>query len=152
METHLITQSNRSFFHVISTITSCDGWPYISSLLFTGKWYIGVKRTLFIGFENHLIPSYELNEKQLFDMQLLLFFSYFKIIIFWGKICNSGKKNLNSIVNWKSLSHVQLTATPWTVHGILQARILEWVAVPFSRGFSQPRVWTQVSCTAGKTN
>ena len=26
------------------------------------------------------------------------------------------------------------------VHGILQARILEWVAVPFSRGSSQPRV------------
>ena len=26
-----------------------------------------------------------------------------------------------------------------TVHGILQARILEWVAIPFSRGSSQPR-------------
>ena len=34
------------------------------------------------------------------------------------------------------------------VHGILQARILEWVAVPFSRGSSQPRDWTQVSCIA----
>ena len=29
------------------------------------------------------------------------------------------------------------------VHGILQARILEWVAFPFSRGFSQPRDRTQ---------
>ena len=27
----------------------------------------------------------------------------------------------------------------YTVHGILQARILEWVAIPFSRGSSQPR-------------
>ena len=27
----------------------------------------------------------------------------------------------------------------YAVHGILQARILEWVAFPFSRGFSQPR-------------
>ena len=27
----------------------------------------------------------------------------------------------------------------YTVHGILQARILEWVAIPFSRGLSQPR-------------
>ena len=35
------------------------------------------------------------------------------------------------------------------VHGILQARILEWVAFPFSRGSSQPRDWTQVSCIAG---
>ena len=31
------------------------------------------------------------------------------------------------------------------VHGILQARILKWVAFPFSRGSSQPRDQTQVS-------
>ena len=34
------------------------------------------------------------------------------------------------------------------VHGILQARILEWAAVPFSKGSSQPRDWTQVSLIA----
>ena len=50
---------------------------------------------------------------------------------------------------WKSLSHVQLFVTPWTVHGILQARILEWVAFPFFRGSSQPRDRTQVSHIAG---
>ena len=33
----------------------------------------------------------------------------------------------------------------YTVYGILQARILEWVAFPFSRGFSQPRDRTPVS-------
>ena len=31
-----------------------------------------------------------------------------------------------------------------SVHGIFQARILEWVAMPFSRGYSQPRDRTQV--------
>ena len=36
-----------------------------------------------------------------------------------------------------------------SVHGIFQARILEWVAMPSSRGSSQPRDWTQVSCIAG---
>ena len=36
----------------------------------------------------------------------------------------------------------------YTVHGILQARILEWVAFPFSRGSFQPRDQTQVSHTA----
>ena len=36
-----------------------------------------------------------------------------------------------------------------TVHGILQARILEWVAFPFSRESSQPRDQTQVSHIAG---
>ena len=35
-------------------------------------------------------------------------------------------------------------------HGILQARILELVAFPFSRGSSQPRDWIQVSCIAGR--
>ena len=35
------------------------------------------------------------------------------------------------------------------VHGILQARILEWVALPFSRGSSQPRDWTWVSHIEG---
>ena len=36
-----------------------------------------------------------------------------------------------------------------SVHGILQARILEWVAIPFSRGSYQPRNPTRVSCFAG---
>ena len=59
---------------------------------------------------------------------------------------------------WKcwSLSHVQLFATPWTVpagstvHWILQARILEWVAISFSRDSSWRRGWTWVSCIAGR--
>ena len=38
----------------------------------------------------------------------------------------------------------------YTVHGILQARILEWVAFPFSRGPSQLRDQTQVSRIAGR--
>ena len=49
-------------------------------------------------------------------------------------------------------SHVQLFVTLWTVAcqaplsmGILQARILEWVAVPSSRGSSQRKDWTHVS-------
>ena len=37
-----------------------------------------------------------------------------------------------------------------SVQGILQARRLEWVAMPFSRGSSWPRDWTQVSCIADR--
>ena len=37
-----------------------------------------------------------------------------------------------------------------SVHGISQARILEWVAIPFSRGSSRPRDQTLVSCIAGR--
>ena len=55
-------------------------------------------------------------------------------------------------VKSKWLSRVRLFATPmdYTVHGILQARILEWVAFPFSRASSQPRDRTQVSCITGR--
>ena len=64
---------------------------------------------------------------------------------------------MNSKFACYSLSCVQLFMTPWTVAhqaplsmGILQARILEWVAMPSSRGSSQPRDQTQVSHIAGR--
>ena len=51
---------------------------------------------------------------------------------------------------WKSSSRVWLFATPfYIVHGILKARILKWVAFPFSRWSSQPRDQTHVSHIAG---
>ena len=46
--------------------------------------------------------------------------------------------------------HTTITSDSLLLHGILQARILEWVAFPFSRGSSQPRDQTQVSCIAGR--
>ena len=57
----------------------------------------------------------------------------------------------------KSLSRFRSLCDPMdcslpgsSICGISQARILEWVAVSFSRGSSQPRDQTQVSCIAGK--
>ena len=60
---------------------------------------------------------------------------------------------------WRYISEVKVKVTQscptlcdpmdYRVHGILQARILESVAFPFSRGSSQPRDWTQVSHIAG---
>ena len=54
-------------------------------------------------------------------------------------------------------SCVWLFATPWTVArhaplsmGFPRGRILEWVAIPFSKGSSQPWDWTQVSCIASR--
>ena len=37
-----------------------------------------------------------------------------------------------------------------SVHGIFQARILEWFAIPFSKGSSRPRDQTDVFCIAGR--
>ena len=38
----------------------------------------------------------------------------------------------------------------FSVHGIFQARILEWVPIPFSRGSSRPKDQSLVSCIAGR--
>ena len=38
----------------------------------------------------------------------------------------------------------------FSIHGILQERILEWIAIPFSRESSWPRDWTQVFCIASR--
>ena len=51
---------------------------------------------------------------------------------------------------WKSVSCSDCSLPGSCVHGILQTRILKWAAYPFSRGSSQPRDWTQVSCIAGR--
>ena len=59
------------------------------------------------------------------------------------------------LIGWRvEVKVAQSCPTPcdpmdYTVHGILQDRILEWVAFPFSKGSSQPRDWTQVSHIAG---
>ena len=70
----------------------------------------------------------------------------------FGILKDGGEKgvSLSEKWKWKLLSHVQLFAWPHTVHGILQARILEWVAFPCSRGSSQTRDKTQVSNIAGR--
>ena len=81
----------------------------------------------------------------------------------WGKPKNTavGSLSLSQQIfltqeeNWGLLHHRQMCLTLWnpmnyTVHGILQARILEWIAVPFSRASSQPRDWIQVSLIAGR--
>ena len=63
--------------------------------------------------------------------------------------------SINKVIQNSRVKVAQLFPTlcypmEYTVHGILQARILEYVAVPFSRGSSQPRDQTQVSRIAGR--
>ena len=45
---------------------------------------------------------------------------------------------------------IRLEPSGSSVHGILQATILEWDAIASSRGYSQPRNWTWISCIAGR--
>jgi len=52
--------------------------------------------------------------------------------------------------DWLFCNPMNYSLPSFSVHGIFQARILEWVAISFSRGSSQPRDQTQVSCIADR--
>ena len=70
------------------------------------------------------------------------------------------KENLNRVMFFGCMRTKSLQSYPtlcdsmdgsppgFSVHEILQARILEWVSMPSSRGSSQPRDWTHVSCVS----
>ena len=57
---------------------------------------------------------------------------------------------LSCSVMSKSCDPIDCSLPGSFVRGILQARLLEWVAISFSRGSFWPRNWTQVSCIAGR--
>ena len=64
---------------------------------------------------------------------------------------STGLGSMKERWKWKC-SHLVVSSSLWShgppdsfVHGILQARLVEWVAIPFSRGSSWPRDWTWVS-------
>ena len=59
---------------------------------------------------------------------------------------NSGKAGLK----YPTLCDPMDCSLPGSIHGIFQARILEWVAISFSRGSSRPRDRTQVSRLVGR--
>ena len=61
-----------------------------------------------------------------------------------------GKWKWSHSVVSNSLQLMDCSLPGSSVHGIFQARILEWVAISFSRVPSWPRDWTRVSCTAGR--
>ena len=68
------------------------------------------------------------------------------------KIQKLANKTMFYFSSVQSLSHVRLFVSPWTVCSTpgssSQARILEWVAISSSRGSSQPRDRTRISCVS----
>ena len=70
-------------------------------------------------------------------------------ILGWKSSPCFGESVSNSVRS-NSATHMKCSLPGSSVHGIFQERILKWVAIPFSRGSSQPRDWTWVSCIAGR--
>ena len=80
----------------------------------------------------------------------------YRLLIHLFKDLNIMMNIIEGIKNWVAKScptletPVDYNLPVSSVHGILQARILEWVAISFSRGSPQPRNQTQVFCIAGR--
>ena len=71
----------------------------------------------------------------------------------WASTCEHGerKKESEVVQSCLTLCHtMDCSLSGSSIHGILQAGILEWVAISFSRRSSQPRDWTRVSCIVGR--
>ena len=88
----------------------------------------------------------------------ILFPTLISNLIFSNCLSGLTYMKVNPTITTKSIMKVKVAQSCltfcdpmyYTVHGIFQARILEWVAFPFSRGSSQPRVQTQVTHIAGR--
>ena len=89
----------------------------------------------------------------------LKFFFYFFIgvqLLYNVVLLSTTQQSESAVLGGLVAKSCPTLATPWTVahpgssvHGISQARILEWVAISFSRGSSRPRDRTHISCFAG---
>ena len=139
-----------------------SGFSVLKSYSFTWRWMVCLtsKTHLRLSISHHwLIHGFDSGSDLLMGL----------IFIFSPTICSplNTEMALRTVqlipvlVHWCSLMLVaqsyltlcdpmdcSLPGSP--VHGILQARILEWVAIPFSRGSSWLRDLTQVSCIAGR--
>ena len=98
---------------------------------------------------NSNLTNYPLNLVKSFNLLVFSFDTFMK------QVANSWSCNLyHSLLalKMKVAQSCPALCNPmgYTVHGILQARILVWVAFSFSRGSSSPRNQTGVSCIAGR--
>ena len=79
-------------------------------------------------------------------MWILGWFSYLTLIFLLQLL----REKWNRSVVSDSLWPIDCSLSGSSVHGIFQARVLEWIAIAFSRGSSRPRDRTQISCIAGR--
>ena len=118
-------------------------------------------------YPSSVVPSQLLNSSIWFLFLLPFSFSIsISLFLIFSSSCVSSQSYLSLLSISESESHSVVCPTLWvcptlcdpvdcsppgsSIHGILQARILEWFAISFSRGSSWPRDRTQVSCIAGR--
>ena len=115
--------------------TTC--WWHIPGLNIAGQWAIYLQNVAHFFGENLFVPTeyFKVETPNCFLSQRFLN-SCVCVCVWLSQVCVCDTMDCNLIDS--------------SVHGILQIRILKWVAIPFSRGSSWPRDQTRVSCIAGK--
>ena len=137
----MIKETFFSFLHYISEL----GAHYVEGL-FLNQWSIINQSLRGILSAGLLIGKEGLDQTASF----ILGHGVTSFLSFYLWPTNTLISNLSSVKVKVTQSCLTLcNSIDYMVHGILQARILEWVAVPFSKGSSQPRDQTQVFCIAG---
>ena len=108
-----------------------------------------LSRILFSGIYGRKKNSKQLQSSFLFSLPTSLppsfpFFSYSLSLLRHLPECYTAQ-SCPTLCN-----HMDCSLPDSPIHGTFQARILEWVAISFSRGSSRPRDWTRVSCIVGR--
>ena len=121
-----------------------------TALCLTISWVRNLGRTQLIWYG--MVPSLHGRQMGKKWKQWQILFSWAKKSL-WTVIVTMKLKDTCSLEGKVKVKVAQSSPTlcdpmDYIVRGILQARILEWVAIPFSRGSSQPRDRSQVSCIA----
>ena len=116
---------------------------------------------IILAYYIYMYPTYIYSFVNWLYLPYLYFFSFSWLVITKHCRLNANSKciYLDFVFNVKVLvaqscptlcDTMDCSPSGFSVHGILQARILEWVTMPFWRGSSQSRDWTWVSGIAGK--
>ena len=123
---------------------SFPGWLQIQPLIDTRLYFISLKKS----GKKALVPKIW-KIKLSFSKHHYLPFNFHVSFLLWYQPCDLLCVCL--VTQWcPTLWDFMNCSPPGSfVHGIFQARILEWVAIPFSRGSSQPKDQIQVSFIAG---
>ena len=120
---------------------------------------VGVLRGYFLcskcSLNPHLVPVFHSSSVGCILHLLLQPFHFLHIVCSMKQgqyvLALSGVSEVLVVQSCPMLCDPMDCSTPGSsVHGILQARTLEWLPIPFSRGPSQPRDQTRVSCIAGR--
>ena len=130
---------NRRQFYVLVRTYICKCFFSVRKIIKTLSPFKYVSQCLWIGECNSLDVKSSFRSRQTSEMSVLL-------VVDLGRWMCSVAQSCPTLCDPKNCS-----PPGSSVHGIVQARILEWIAIPFSRGSSSPRDWTWVSCiTAGR--